>query len=611
MARGRNPVVFLSSTSEDLRPHRQAAINAAISAGFHPQAMEYFSASGRPPVVASLAKIFEADILVVIVAHRYGWVPPDQPSNQHKSVTWLECEKAVERGIEVLAFLADETVAVQAELQESYRLVEALEKGVSMPELVLEVQRNIKELRNFKGWLKQRGVCDSFTSPDDLRGKVANALMKWGGRHPDLHTPSENPFRYLEDLREQTAWIDIRGIQVGAGKAHRFPIDELYIPLATTAGPRPREELTVRRLIPLEQSLDYRRLLIVGDPGAGKTTFLRRCAFRACETFQTGSSPAFPIFIRTVDLAQHIKNSANRPDSQPTTLDSPDWFVHFLDTRGRESNWNLSSEFFREKLNSGNTLLLLDGLDEVPTRPEREVLARLLERATRTWRDCRFIVTTRPSGYAGDSVLAGFETARIEQLEPEAIETFLRRWCNALFPDSENRAESHFHELNVALRNRADIRHMAQNPVILTALAVLHWNERLLPEQRADFYGSILAWLARARTQRPGREPAERCLTLLQDLALAMLTHPEGRQVQVSSQWAAQAIAPRFREVGEGERIGQAELFLTEEALDSGIIVSRGGEVRFWHLAFQEYLAARAIASLTDARQQELLFANE
>jgi hypothetical protein len=31
---------------------------------------------------------------------------------------------------------------------------------------------------------------------------------------------------------------------------------------------------------------------------------------------------------------------------------------------------------------------------------------------------------------------------------------------------------------------------------MLTALAVVHWNEHRLPEQRADLYDSILRWLA-------------------------------------------------------------------------------------------------------------------
>lgn len=54
-----------------------------------------------------------------------------------------------------------------------------------------------------------------------------------------------------------------------------------------------------------------------------------------------------------------------------------------------------------------------------------------------------------------------------------------------------------------------EIKRMARNPVMLTALAVVHWNERRLPEQRADLYASIVVWLARSRPQSAGRESAD------------------------------------------------------------------------------------------------------
>ena len=63
---------------------------------------------------------------------------------------------------------------------------------------------------------------------------------------------------------------------------------------------------------------------------------------------------------------------------------------------------------------------------------------------------------------------------------------------------------------------------MAHNPVMLTALAVVHWNEKRLPEQRAYLYESVLGWLAKARDSREGRPNPERCITLLQNLALEM-----------------------------------------------------------------------------------------
>ena len=207
----------------------------------------------------------------------------------------------------------------------------------------------------------------------------------------------------------------------------------------------------------------------------------------------------------------------------------------------------------------------------------------------------------------GLSVLDGFETAQIEPLAAEAIQKFLEHWCRGLFPESERAAGLHLAELAEALRASAEIRRMARNPVMLTALAAVHWNERRLPEQRADLYESILNWLARSREKREGRQPPERCLLLLQHLALEMQKAPEGRQLQISKGRAADILAPQFVEVPEAGRRPKALEFLEQEEVDSGIIVSRGSEIRFWHLTFQEYLAARAAGGLADKEQHRLL----
>src|ERR1039458_5886820 len=78
------PCVFISSTSEDLKLYRAAAERAASRAGFLKVMMEDFEASGHPPLEVCLEKVSQADVLVVIVAHRYGWVPPGQPAGREE-----------------------------------------------------------------------------------------------------------------------------------------------------------------------------------------------------------------------------------------------------------------------------------------------------------------------------------------------------------------------------------------------------------------------------------------------------------------------------------------------------------------------------------------------
>jgi hypothetical protein len=179
--------------------------------------MEYFPASGhRPPLHECLAKVDDSDVVVVLVAYRYGWVPPDQPAAGEKSISWLECERAMNRGIEVLAFIVDKTVDWPVELRETYRITAAIDDGTDSPELLTEVKRNKAKLEEFKRWLERGRIRATFGSVDDLRAKVESSLREWRVRHAtfqgtDLLSTSDSAdsSRYLEFLRDQTAWIDI------------------------------------------------------------------------------------------------------------------------------------------------------------------------------------------------------------------------------------------------------------------------------------------------------------------------------------------------------------------------------------------------------------------
>ena len=347
---------------------------------------------------------------------------------------------------------------------------------------------------------------------------------------------------------------------------------------------------------PLDDLLSEPRLVILGDPGSGKTTFLRRIANAACEKRLADPAAAFPLMIRISELAEFVE--------QQDRKDAPALLPRLLARQTRDLAVPLDEAFFERLLTKGPCLLLVDGLDEAPSEVVRETVSRLIARAANAWPDCRFVVTTRPQAYAEEVMLVNFHHARIGPLEPDAVRTFLQRWAGALLAENPERARNHAKELIQAVESRVEIRRIAANPVMLTALAVLHWNEKRMPEQRADLYDSILTWLARSRKRRPDRPNAEACIKALQELAGAMHGHPGGRLVQAPRDWAAQVVANQFQ--GDTAR---ALAFLNDEEADSGIVVNRGADVKFWHLTFQEFLTARLLAGMDDTGRHALLFA--
>jgi formylglycine-generating enzyme required for sulfatase activity len=186
---------------------------------------------------------------------------------------------------------------------------------------------------------------------------------------------------------------------------------------------------------------------------------------------------------------------------------------------------------------------------------------------------------------------------------------FVVNWCRGLYPDDEKGADSHRAALLEAIRSKPEITEMAVNPVMLTALAALHWNRRRLPDQRSELYESVLDWLVTKREERrkEARVTAVQCLQHMEYLAFAMHTSAKGKQVEITRDAAARILASRFREEPEDQQYSAAERFLEEEETDSGILISRGNLLRYWHLTFQEYLAAQKLAR-EDKERRRLLF---
>ncbi|WP_171982122.1 DUF4062 domain-containing protein [Aquaspirillum sp. LM1] len=144
--------IFISSTSIDLPEHRQKVIDACNQLGLMPDGMEHWPAADAKALDFCLDKINQADVFVGIYAHRYGWIPP----GESKSITELEYDRAVERGIPRLLFLMSDNHPVRPGQWETGPQADAL--------------------KAFKQRLEPSRVRATFDNPDQLRAEVLHAL---------------------------------------------------------------------------------------------------------------------------------------------------------------------------------------------------------------------------------------------------------------------------------------------------------------------------------------------------------------------------------------------------------------------------------------------------
>jgi Domain of unknown function (DUF4062) len=169
--------VYVSSTFEDLVEHRTAVFQVLRQIGHDVVSMEDYPAADTVPLSKVLADIETCDVLVEIVAWRYGYLPDAEDITAggiaianaipgETSITRYEYLKAVESQKPVLAFLLDERVAWPPHFIE----------GVRDPKAA-------QALRAFRAELQRKHMVAYFTTPDSLASRVATALATVGMRH--------------------------------------------------------------------------------------------------------------------------------------------------------------------------------------------------------------------------------------------------------------------------------------------------------------------------------------------------------------------------------------------------------------------------------------------
>ena len=205
--------VFLSSTSLDLREHREAIRQKCAALGYRVVAMEEFGAQDGNAAGISLKEIAPCDVFVGVYARRYGYVPKQAET----SVTEMEYDEAKRLGKPRLVFVVAPDYREHPLLQQQ-RDDDDAAQGL--------------RLRAFVSRLGEERVHDTFTDPTHLAERVRFALSKWEGwRCP---VPPEPPARayvgrdelltklrdHVQQQERQMALLGIGGIGKTLTAAH-------------------------------------------------------------------------------------------------------------------------------------------------------------------------------------------------------------------------------------------------------------------------------------------------------------------------------------------------------------------------------------------------------
>ncbi|SER31675.1 NACHT domain-containing protein [Lentzea xinjiangensis] len=309
-------------------------------------------------------------------------------------------------------------------------------------------------------------------------------------------------------IRQATAAAHERMIMPHSKADYRFLMEQIYVPRVVQAtGPRGLRETRIH-----ETALTARRFVVVGNPGAGKSTFIRRLVHRVAGD----DDRVVPMVLL---LKQH---QALRED--------------FATTLARELRPLVQREVRRQEIadlfDSGAGLVVFDGLDEVGDANERRTAVAAIEAFAARFPLARIVVTCREESYPvarldGET----FPVYRLPDFDQAQVGLYVHTWFE-LVPhhalSSQSRATAFLHDSE-------HVHDLRSNPLMLSLLCMLYQNEGYIPENTADVYREcaelmLVRWDAVSHVPSLIKSSVKLAKILVQELARYFFFELDGRE---------------------------------------------------------------------------------
>ncbi len=347
----------------------------------------------------------------------------------------------------------------------------------------------------------------------------------------------------------------------------------------------------------LELASDDRlmRMVVLGDPGAGKSSFLQHLALEWARNENSAEREAMPLPL-LIDLKEYDRWDCPNGKS----------FVRYLHDA---STWHrLDQVKLDERLKAAKqpTVLLLDGLDEVFKLEDRTKIINDIHYFSNHYREVRVIVTSRIIGYKPQRLAdAEFSHFILQDLDEVQVNDFLDRWHDTTFKNASDAATKKA-RLARAISDSPAIRELAGNPLLLTMMAILNRNQEL-PRERIQLYEQASRLLLhqwdteRALISHPqlkGHITAKEKAEMLREIAYAMQSAPEGLAGNLINEDELETMLSRYLkdELGFNQPRAAARDLIEQLRLRNFILCYRGGgSYSFVHRTFLEYFCATAI----------------
>lgn len=507
---------------------------------------------------------------------------------------------------------------------------------------------------------------ESLASVLSESGADEESLISIGALQADTSRVASDWSRYRRSLVRELRSMRVYGLRVQ--KAVNADLLTLFVPLRfSRIGSReaeereaerpPRRRSFLERLLEEQQSFDEaesaesrheylplgevlkteRRFALVAGPGTGKTTVLKWLTIVSALPGEAGRKlrlryglprkPLTPIYVRFRQLADRVLQRGLQGVRWRAGLVSDFLAAQFeAGLLGTAPSRQEAVAIAQTALQSEETFLLLDGLDEISDESTRTNLFMAVDDLMQTYDKPRFALSWRPYALALDQIPSDIPLFGPQFFNSAELRTFARNWYRSIRPklgkeamsaeDSESRAED-------LARAAINVCELAECPLLYSILALIHFNKKGLPVDRTSLYDqATLAMLGHWERDPSGRGLGRDSFpgwcselpcnegeirTVVERLAYRIQCREGGNEFSTDSAVEALAEGLGTDLCMDKQAASHAGLLLQLLIERSGLILEKSpGVLAFVHRSFQEYLAARWFAARGSPGSEEL-----